>query len=537
MRRLPALSFALMAMSVCGVSGAAFSADLSGFSVKTVAGHALADRFAVQKFYTEKEGKFLWVDDDELNSEARDIVKAIGNSWEQGLNPENYHYNALQVLSKNGIPKDREIESEILFSDAVIRFGQDLSGMRLSPRMTGEDSSSWSRGIDGYSLLSILSEKSDKSDFLMQLAPQDDVYQALSGELKSIAKDLAENPEKNGKTIRFSGVLKPGMRHSSIMDIRRQLGNSDKSDIYDARLQKDVEEFQKLHGLAADGIIGPRSFDAINQTRTQKLVKLIANLERRRWIRRPMSPRHIEVNIPQMQLKAIENSNVVFEMPVIIGREKRPTVSFVDEIVGVRFNPSWYVPDTIKNEDYLPKLKNNPNALNDHGINFRVTSETGTRTVSSTDIDWKNMTPEGLKSIQMFQGPGEDNALGVIRVLMPNKYDIYLHDTNAPELFVKDDRALSSGCVRLSEPRKIANFILGPNNGWSDDRIDSYVAKNKLIEIRAEHPVPVYLFYHTVWVDSKDRIVIANDLYGLDTKLVQLLQNNGKIPFDLPKIR
>jgi murein L,D-transpeptidase YcbB/YkuD len=359
------------------------------------------------------------------------------------------------------------------------------------------------------------------------------MYEALKSELKDIVEDLAEHPESVTKRIAFPGTLKPGMKHPAVITIRHRLGDVQNSDLYDEELKEKVEDFQKAHGLAADGLIGVRSFDAINQTRTQKLIKLIANLERRRWVRRPMSLRYVAVNIPQMELKAVENGQVAFEMPVIVGRTTRPTMSFVDEIVGIRFNPSWYVPDTIKSEDYLPQLQKDPNALNDHGIKFRVKNEGGFKNVSSADIDWSKVDEVGLKNIQMFQDAGGDNALGTIRVLMPNRYDIYLHDTNAPKLFAKDDRTLSSGCVRMAEPRRMANFVLGANRDWSDDRIDSYLVKGKLIEVKAAHPVPVYLFYYTAWMDKKGEIVIANDVYGADLRLVQALQKAGKIPFEL----
>lgn len=529
----PVICFSILALSM-----PVYAADLpSTFLAKSVSGHSIANSKSIQTFYTEREGKFLWVDGDELSNDAEDIIKDIGQSWKHGLNPVNYFYPQLSEYAKNGAPKGREIEIEILVTDAIIRYAQDLSGMRLSPKILEEDNRSWSRGVDGYSLLTILAETNDKSEFIQKLLPQSETYKRLSKELVTIAEDLAKTPDKNIKKPKYPGVLKPGMTHPAILTIRQKLGDKGTSQIYDEKLKIDVQDFQLRHGLAADGLIGPRSFDAINQTRTQKLIKLIANLERHRWVRRPLPSRYVAVNIPQMQLEAVENGEVAFEMPVIIGRDKRPTNSFVDEIVGIRFNPLWYVPDTIKNEDFLPALQKDPNALQKKGIHFRVKSEEGMKTVSPTDIDWATTTQEDLKSIQMYQESGDENALGVIRVLMPNQYDIYLHDTNAPELFKKDDRALSSGCVRMSEPRRIANFILGPNKGWSDDRIDTYIARQKLIEIKAERPLPVYLFYYTAWVDKKGRIIIANDVYGSDTKLVQALQDKGKIPFDFGKIR
>lgn len=524
---LPVLGFSILALST--------QLHAADFSAKVIDGKSISDSQSIEKFYTEHEGKFLWVDDAALTSDAKDIVEDMGKAWKHGLNPMNYHYATLNQYVKNGVPKGRETQVEVLFSDAVIRYSQDLSGMRISPRELGEDTKSWSRGVDGYSLLSILFETNNRDRFIQQLLPDDDTYKKLSEELTSLSEDLAKNPEKESQKLKFPGVLKPGMAHPAILTIRQKLDVAGKSDVYDDKLKKEVEDFQSRHGLAADGLIGPRSFDAINQTRTQKLVKLVANLERRRWVRRPMPSRYVVVNIPQMQLQAVEGGRVAFEMPVIIGKDKRPTYSFVDEIVGVRFNPLWYVPDTIKKEDYLPALQKDPNALSKKGIQFRVKSEEGMKKVSSSQIDWKKIDEQGLKSIQMYQDSGDENALGLIRVLMPNQYDIYLHDTNAPELFKKDDRALSSGCVRMAEPSRIANFILEANEGWTDKKVETYIASHKLIEIKAEHPLPVYLLYYTAWLDKKGRVVIANDIYGNDVRLVQALQQKGKIPFDLKK--
>jgi len=516
-----------------------FSASLhaSPYSIKRVSGISISETSAIQKFYGENQDKFLWIDGNKLSFDTKEIITDIGASWVHGLNPANYRYTILQELAKNGVPKGREIETEVLLSDSIILYAQDLSGMRISPKELDEDGRSWSRGVDAYSLLNILAERNSRADFVQLLLPNDMTYQRLSDELQNIVQDLAKNPENKIKKIKFSGTLKPAMIHPSIIPIRQKMGDNSQSQIYDEDLRKKIIEFQKSHGLAADGLIGPRSFDAIFQTRTQKLIKLVANLERRRWVRRPLPSKYIEVNIPQMQLYAVNNTKVSFQMPVIVGRDKRPTNSFIDEIIGIRFNPLWYVPDTIKKEDFLPALQKDPNALVKKGILFRVKTEEGMKKVSSSEIDWANMSEDGLKSVQMYQDSGEENALGVIRVLMPNKYDIYLHDTNAPELFVKDDRALSSGCVRLSEPRRIANFILGDNHEWSDEKLEKIIAKQKLVEVSAEYPIPVYLFYFTAWVDPKGKVIIANDLYGWDGKLVQALQQKGKIPFEFGKIQ
>lgn len=528
------------------LGGAAFAetpppVDLSVFSISAVNGEKIRNSAAIQNFYAERNGAMLWVDTStqpaRLTARTKDMVKAMSRSWEQGLNPDDYHVTALEQLVEKGVPQGHEIETEILISDSVVQITRDLSGMRLSPTILDEDKTSWSRGMGTDSILPVMAEQSYPVVFWEQLVPQDPVYARLQKELKILLADLKENPEAPIKPVRFSRVLKVGMTHPHVLKIRKILGDEGLSDLYDEALSEKVMAFQKKHGLAADGLIGPRSFDALFQTRTQKLVKILANLERRRWVRRPMPSRYVAVNIPQMELVAVDDNKEALRMPVIVGRLTRPTMSFVDHIIGIRFNPFWYVPDTIKSQDYLPALQKDPNALQDHAIQFRIKTPEGTKSVASTDIDWSKVTEGDLKNIQMFQGPGDDNALGVIRVLMPNQYDIYLHDTNAPKLFAKDDRALSSGCVRVSEPRRIANFVLGKNDDWSDDKIDTYVGKQKMIEISAKEEIPVYLFYYTAWLDDQDDLIITNDLYGRDTKLVQLLQKYGKIPFNLESAR
>ncbi|MFA7275403.1 MAG: L,D-transpeptidase family protein [Pseudobdellovibrionaceae bacterium] len=500
-------------------------------------GHVLADREGLSRFYHERGGKTFWVDDGELTSGAEDMIAEISRSWTHGLNPENYHLSALKNFEKMDLSGDKAMAADIVLSDGAARLARDLSGMRLSPRILEQDTRSWSRGVDAYTYLKILEKEGGNPAALTEsFAPHTLEYKALRASLEELAKDLAAQPEEAEKVIRYTGLIKHGVRHAAIPSIRKKLGvdalAADKADLYDDDLKAAVMAFQTKNGLTPDGLIGKRSFAAINQTRTQKLVKLIANLERRRWVMRPLPARYLAVNIPQMQLTAVDNNEMAFTMPVIVGRLERPTMSFVDVVEGVRFNPSWYVPDTIKAKDYLPELQKDPLALEKKGIKFRVKDESGMHEALPQDIDWSKVTEADLKSIQMKQDPGEENVLGQIRVLMPNQYDIYLHDTSSPKLFLKDDRALSSGCVRLSEPRKIADFILSHNAGWSAERLEKYLADKKTRELPVTKPLSVYLFYYTAWLDDAGDVIIGDDLYGADRALVAALDKAGKIPFD-----
>ncbi len=500
-------------------------------------GQRIAQPEDIKRFYTERNGQYLWVKDGRYTGDAKKIYELISSAAAHGLNPQNYRAEYLNArINARFADEPQAAEAELAMSDALARLGGDLSGMRLPPALIKADKNSWSAGAAAYSLLRAVENSRDPAALIEKLAPQDETYRALQKELAALIKQAAaEQATTLPKLPVKLKTLKPGQQSPAVGILRTRLDPQSivVSDIYDEELQEKVIAFQIDHGLKGDGVIGPRTLLALNEGTAEKIIKVIANLERRRWVRRPLPPKYIEVNIPAMQLQAVENGRTQFTMPVVVGRPKRPTMSFVDEIVGIRFNPSWYVPDTIKKEDYLPMLRKNPQALAEKGIAFRVYSAEYNRMidVSPEDIDWQNTSSGGLRNIQMVQGPGAANALGVIRVLMPNQYDIYLHDTNTPGLFQKDDRAQSSGCVRLAEPRRIANFILDDNAGWNDKQLDAQLKRGKTNEIHASKAVPVYLLYFTMWRDDAGKLIYGQDIYNLDKALVDALKQQNKLPF------
>lgn len=491
----------------------------------------------LRDFYKTHDYKPLWIDGKKIaRKNVKSTLQTLESSWMDGLVPGNYNVKLLRQMAEADLDAAQLNDFEILMSDAVARYGHDITGMRVSAKALGEDTKSWSKGIDAVQVLTFVASGDDAGKSLESLAPSGRLYNAMKEDLVKLLKDMAEHPDADPKPLAFGKTLRPGDRSPVIADVRTRLGlsarSADINTVYDEALAKDVAKFQRASGLKADSILGKRTFAALNQGRKDKLVKLLANMERQRWMEARLPSRYIVVNIPAMMLWAIEDGKVKLEMPVVVGREKRATNSFITNITGIRFNPSWNVPDTIKTEDYLPALQKDSQALKKKGIELIHYTSDGYETIVPESIDWSTMTPQSIKAIGMVQNPGDDNALGRIRVLMPNQYNIYLHDTNSPELFKKDFRALSSGCIRLSEPHKVANFILEHNKGWSDEKTTTYLEKSKTIEIRAEQTLPVYILYQTVWLDDSGDVVYGDDLYGNDLKLVKELKRNGQL--DIP---
>lgn len=245
----------------------------------------------------------------------------------------------------------------------------------------------------------------------------------------------------------------------------------------------------------------------------------MANMERLRWAEPTKPRRYVVVNVPSATLWAIDDAKVAIEMDVIVGSPWRRTKIFNTEITGVRLNPDWTVPATIKRFDILPKVQEDPNYLDDKGIEIFDGPGRNAMTLDPSSVDWNAISWQELQKIRFVQIPGEHNPLGRVRVLMPNTYNIYLHDTNHPEYFEKSERAVSSGCIRMKEPEKMARFILGQES----HKVSSILETKVKTDIKVSNTLPVYIYYYTAWLNDQGEVVYGSDIYDYDSKLVKLL--------------
>lgn len=490
-------------------------------------GVRLVDPSGMKVFYGGREFEPLWV---KLRSgssrKAKNAYEVLEKSWTHGLNPENYHLVEISPLLERE-DEDALFALEVLMSDAVIRYVRDLSSMRVSDNMVSRTIRDIQTRPVSEDVLTYLDEYSSPERALSSFEPRGNLYSLLQAELVELVQSEAE-PYEPILPIRVSGVLHPGESSPAIRSVRQRLGIDPRSGqadtYYDDELARAVMYFQRQNGLGDDGIIGPRTLSVLNITREQKIERVIANLERLRWIAREKPDRYILVNIPSARLWAIEDGRAVLDMPVILGRKKRETTSFVTEISGIRFNPNWTIPPTIKKEDFLPNLVEDPYYATDRGIEIVQGYGQNAVTIDPGTVDWSALTWDELKDIRMIQNPGSTNPLGQMRVLMPNPYNIYLHDTNKREYFQKDDRFLSSGCVRVSEPMQLANFIMENEPDWSNSKLQNILDSQRLQEVFVTREIPVFLLYQTVWLGDDRKIVYGPDVYGKDRRLVSHLK-------------
>jgi murein L,D-transpeptidase YcbB/YkuD len=490
------------------------------------------DMPAMREFYSNHDNAPMWIGSDGSHPRAESVLAVLKDAWTHGLNPEMYHVKEIGRLINHPI-QSGNAQLELLVSDAVIRYGQDISAMRINPKNIHQKAKYWREPLLGIDILESMRYESDPGMTLRELAPDNNLYSALREELIRVVGESDDYKDILPIDI-GSKSLRPGNYHIEVPKLRVRLG-VEYDPLYGARTKYDdplaaaVISFQKKHELEADGIIGKKTLALLNNTREDRIFQIIANMERLRWQDQEKPDRYILVNVPSATLWAVDNNEVKIEQPVVVGTNVRPTISFKAEIEGVRFNPTWTVPVSIKMGDFLPHLKKDPLYLADKGFELYSGHGSEMNTIDPTAVDWSDITWDEMSLIRMVQSPGDHNALGRVRVLMKNPYNIYLHDTNDRELFLRTERSLSSGCIRMSDPEKVAAFILESNNEWSNSKMKKLIKSDDTHDIISESPMPVYILYQTIWLDNSGRLVFGHDIYKRDKQLVEELISHGKI--------
>ncbi|MBL4589623.1 MAG: peptidoglycan-binding protein, partial [Alphaproteobacteria bacterium] len=310
------------------------------FQKKSAGGQRFYDRAGIQKFYGEHEYVPVWLKADAFNKKAKQVIGVFGESWKHGLNPENYGYTKFSEASNAGLGDD-PLLFEAMMSAAVVRYGRDMTSMRIPPSEIKQQSKFWQKPLESYSILTFVVGDRNTKKAMYALAPQSNIYVRLQKELLGVTKAIENGDEtENVLPLSVRGSLRLGDVSAIVEDIRYRLDapsvkRGEDPTVYDDRLSQSVMAFQTLHGLKADGIIGRKTIDAMNRTLKDKRDQIIVNLERIRWLESDMPSKYLVVNIPAQTLWAIDDDKVEIEMPVIIGRYKRQTNSFVTRVTGV----------------------------------------------------------------------------------------------------------------------------------------------------------------------------------------------------------
>jgi L,D-transpeptidase YcbB len=484
----------------------------------------------LRSFYQDSQFNYLWHSEQgTINPMALELIDTISSVSEEGLLPSDYHYALMQDLNKL-----TKIERELVLSDAFLTLVSHLKAGKTDAQQIKTEWKSTPKPRDPSAQLIKLANSQSLTNVLAEVRPADHRYERMKQALIEFRKltNIEWQPLALSPVIKTIGSLDPRIPIiAERLKLMNYLSENWQNKVYDEELFAAVKQFQQRHGLKDDGVLGKESFSALNITPADKVMQLTVNLERFRWLDEKLGTKYILVNIAGFYLRVIENNELTLEMPVIVGREFRKTPVFSDKIRYLVLNPQWVVPTKLAIEDKLPAIKADPNYLTNFG--FSVYQGNNNVPIEPSEIDWSRMNRRNF-NLRMVQAAGPLNALGQIKFMFPNEFDVYLHDTPARELFEQSKRDFSSGCIRVSAPLLLAQNLLSGTE-WDLERIKMLLASNETKTIHLKESVPVHIEYWTAWSDVNGVINFRADIYKRDAPLYAALQQPNT-QFNTPEI-
>jgi L,D-transpeptidase YcbB len=494
---------------------------------------------ALVRFYELRNFEPAWTVEGEPRDYLKSFLTALSTADQHGLRPEIYHIRPIDKMlgalaAIDHINSDQDVyllaDLDLLLTDAFLTYGSHLLAGQVNPETFDPEWIADRRGADMASVLQDALNSGNIFESLRSLLPEHEGYIRLY-ETYNQYRLLLENRVK-WPVVEAGPKMQLGDRHERVALLRARLADdpelqaeflAGETDLFDKNLKMAVIDFQSRHGLDMDGIVGPATLAALNTSLKEKVERIRLNLERWRWLPKDLGYRSVQVNIADFQLKVVEQQQIVLEMKIIVGKNYRQTPVFSDKISYMVLNPSWHVPQSIAVNDKLPLIKKNPGYLAQQKMRVFSSWRADAKEIDPYQIDWRKVTELNF-SYRLRQDPGPNNALGRIKFMFPNRFDVYLHDTPSRELFSKTSRTFSSGCIRIQNPEELALYLLKDDPRWDRDKFRKTLDTMKERSIRLPEPVPVHLLYWTVFVDKDGVVQFRNDIYERDAKLAKALE-------------
>jgi murein L,D-transpeptidase YcbB/YkuD len=483
-------------------------------------------------FYERRAYRPAWSGDSGPLSQIDDLVTAIGHADREGLRPADYHLDRLQTtlgeIRKNqqkNLPFNphRLADLDLLATDAFLILGSHYLVGRINPETIDPE---WMANRREADLAVVLQKALDANRIkatLEDLLPQQPGY----GRLKEALQKYRDLAARGGwPSVPEGPKLQRGDRGPRVALLRSRLvsegvlhqGDSVEAELFDNLLDEAVRQFQQRHGLDTDGVVGPVTLGALNVSAQDRVRQIEVDLERWRWLPQELGQQYILVNIANFELDVVEGGQPVLVMKVVVGKDYRRTPVFSDKITYLVLSPCWNVPPSIAVEDKLPLIKKDPGYLAKQNMKLIGGGGAEAKEIDPMTVDWSKITAQNF-NYRLRQDPGPSNALGRVKFMFPNKFNVYLHDTPSRELFAKPERTFSSGCIRLEKPIELAQYLLRDAPKWSRENILAAIDKRAEQTVQLPKKVPVHLLYWTAWVTEDGAAHFRKDIYGRD-KLV-----------------
>jgi L,D-transpeptidase YcbB len=474
------------------------------------------ERRRLVRFYPGRSPLPLWVDDTGPRPRARRLRAVLERSEAEGLPSARYGLEAVAARWQARTPIDQAC-LDVLLTAAFERYGWDLATGIEAPR---EADRNWhlpsAAAFDAVAALRAAPRGADPVARLEALAPAHGLYARLRAGLARY-RHLAD--EGGWNTALAGPLLRPGDESEEIGALRERLrregdldlGSSSPDRSYDATVTQAVRRFQHRHGLLEDGVVGPRTLAALNTPVDTRVAQLRRAMERLRWMPRDLGDHYVFVNTAGFELAVIEHDRVVLGLRVIVGTGDQSTPSFAATLRSLTINPYWNVPNRIARDRLVPREQRSPGYLAAHG--FRV--------LDARTGEWREPDAESIAGPvpRLRQEPGPENLMGRLSFTLPNRFDVFLHDTPTRSLFARQIRACSEGCVRIEHAMALALHTLRRAPEWTEARIQEEIDALSHRVLTLPEPIPVYIVYLPSWVDEDGHAHFRTDHYGRDTVL------------------
>jgi len=487
-------------------------------------GVMIASRNLLPRIYEARGFAPTWRTQPQIDS----LLETIDESYKEGLDPRDYHVDRVRAAREafanvDALPAAERAALDVMLTDSVIRIGYHLRFGKVDPVALNPN---WNlkqdlMGRDPAVTIQKAIDAPSMREFADTAIPRVFLYQRFKEALARYRQLAAAG---GWPALPTGPTLKPGMTDARVPKLAERLaitGDIDQTSAaaattaYSGAVVVGVKRFQDRHGLATDGALGPGTLAALNVPIEMRIEQIRANLERARWVFYDPESEFLVVNVAGFKVYLVRRGEVVWRSRVQVGKPYRRTPIFASTLSYVVLNPTWTVPPTILRQDYLPQLRRNPEFLAERNID--VLDRAG-KPVEQSSIDWSSARS---LQYQLVQRPGPTNALGRVKFMFPNEYFVYLHDTPSRDLFDRESRAFSSGCIRVENPLDLADIVLGDK--WPRERIDAIIAGGRTQTVILDKPIAVKLLYWTAEVDLTGRVSFFPDVYSRDDALITAL--------------
>ncbi len=462
---------------------------------------------AVDAYYQARSYAPVWVDDGIENKRAKAATAYLGGVDADGLDPADY------IVPSFAGDEAALAEAELKMTAAVLMYARHASTGRIHYSRVSPDILYNLVTPEPAEVLGKVIEAKNVGQALDGFEPPHAAYKALKAKLAEARGGGASGRISNGQ------ALKVGMDDPRVPMLRARFGLPEAADTtFDKTLADAVKDYQKQRRLKPTGVFDNATVDALNGPRNEREADIIiANMERWRWIPRDLGKAYVMVNIPEFMLRVYDQGSLAWQTRVVVGLGGAKATPLLTETMKyITINPTWHVPQSIVHREYLPALAQDPTVLARMGLQVSYGRD---------------------GSVSITQPPGAGNALGRIRFNFPNKFSVYQHDTPDKYMFASERRAASHGCMRVQYPDQYAEVLLriaNPHDApLSAERIRAMYGTGER-DIQLQYQIPVHLTYQTAYVDGSGHLVLREDIYGRDAKLISLLKSDERRVADQP---